>query len=175
MSKSSSPTNPVPTMTNCAAGVLCKHPEVDLTLSTHHCFHCCQRMHCALWCGASWQTLITTTNITIDSLTPATREMVKHGDHETLNICHACIDRLMQAPSSKQASSPDASSTTVKVPSLPPMSLMSFGSSSVSTSSVSLDESGVVNLLLPSDGTKTKWKLVPPPKNNRSCYWRVFF
>ena len=156
-------------VTKCAAGVLCKHPEVDVTSSTHHCFHCSQRMHCALWCGANWLTLITTTNITIDQLTPEARETVQYGDHETINMCHACINRILQPPSEENSTEEASSATKVTVPSLPPMSSMSFGASSVSTSSVSVDES-VVNHV----PTKTDWKLVKPPRNTRSRYWQYF-
>lgn len=142
----------VPT-TICAAGVFCKHPEVDITTSTHCCFYCTERMHCALWCGESWLTLVTTTNISIDSLTPAGREKVTHGDHETLNMCHACINKVMQAPTTNEQDSNQgaSSSTDVKIPSLPPISFMS----SIGWSSV------------------MKWRFVKP-SNCRSPYWNYF-
>jgi hypothetical protein len=127
-------------------------------------------MHCALWCGESWLTLTTTTNITIDRLKPAARETANYGDHETLNMCHACINRILLTPS-EQASATEISSTEkVTVPSLPPISVMTFGGASVSTSSVSVDESAVN---VPTKAT-IDWTLVKAPGNTRSPYWQFF-
>jgi hypothetical protein len=44
---------------SCAAGFACKAPKsADLDGSSHHCYGCGQKVHSALWCGKSLDTLL---------------------------------------------------------------------------------------------------------------------
>ncbi len=74
----------------CAAGAFCNAPpDYDLGQSTHKCMNCQKKMHCVLWCGASFVSVKSTINA--DLLSEAGKEMMTTTD-ETIGICQSCIN-----------------------------------------------------------------------------------
>ena len=95
----------------CAAGLFCTAPShADLESSTHFCFECRGRIHCAMWCGSTLSDVRTT--LTEDQLSSAGRASFLSSDHALLSICMVCITRL--------SSSPLDSSDAIESKSLPP-------------------------------------------------------
>ena len=97
----------------CAAGDLCSAPPgSDLSLSTHRCLECGNKIHCAIWCGKSISEL-TGSKITADRLSANGSMRFKTADPELTCICKGCIKRL----------DPSALDPTDNVSTLPPFSL----------------------------------------------------
>ena len=78
----------------CAAGDLCSAPPgSDLSLSTHRCLECGNKIHCTIWCGKSISEL-TGSKITADRLSANGSTRFKTADPELTCICKGCIKRL---------------------------------------------------------------------------------
>ncbi len=143
----------------CAAGYLCEaDPSANLDTSTHSCFYCSKKILCVMWCGKSWMDVIKTTGITIESLSlPGLREKVKTGDHESVAICHLCIQTIIQ-------------DTIAMMPSTK-SSLLAKDADVV----VDEDDSNsrpADTSTLPSK--PKEWKLISPPPESRCVYWGKF-
>jgi hypothetical protein len=75
----------------CAAGSLCKAPDdAKQEESTHYCFECRGKIHCAMWCGH----ILSEIKITTDQLSSAGRASFQSSDHDLLSICMVCIIQL---------------------------------------------------------------------------------
>jgi hypothetical protein len=143
----------------CAAGYLCEaDPSANLEASTHSCFYCSKKIHCAMWCGKSWMDVMKTTSITIGSLSLlGPREKVKTGDHESLTMCHLCIRTIIQ------------DTIAIMVPSTKSSSL-------ANDADVVVDEDDSNSRPADTSTLPSKpkeWKLISPPES-RCVYWGKF-
>jgi hypothetical protein len=84
------------TLSLCAAGTWCTYsggPE-GLDNSTHFCFDCRLKIHCALFCG---KVLDEYTNesckLNVNKLSPKGRDTLQRTSPSVLYICHTCINR----------------------------------------------------------------------------------
>ena len=152
----------------CAAGYLCEaHDGADLESSTHLCFYCSKKIHCAMWCGKSWMDVLKTTSITLGDLSQNGRDKVEtNGDHEKLTMCHLCIRGLIQDSVSKMSSSTPSSSGD--------------GDDFMIDGDIDDDDDGDDGDGDNSNGGPNKtsgkvaaWTLLPPP-DSKSIWWRNY-
>ena len=79
----------------CATGALCNAPaHANLSESTHFCFECGQKMHCAMWCGKVMSEIALDKIISADMFSIAGRLKFQSSDHDSIYICKVCIKRL---------------------------------------------------------------------------------
>ena len=79
----------------CAAGIWCTATTGDLAKSTHYCFDCRGRIHCALFCGEILEDYMNSDSCKFDvnKLSSEGRNTFNRTSPDVLYICQMCINR----------------------------------------------------------------------------------
>jgi hypothetical protein len=84
------------TLSLCAAGTWCTYTggAEGLDNSTHFCFDCRLKIHCALFCGKVLEEYMNEScKLDVNKLSPEGRDTLQRTSHSALYICHTCINR----------------------------------------------------------------------------------
>lgn len=167
----------------CAAGYLCEAPDgAVLESSTHRCFYCSKKIHCAMWCGKSWTDVLKTTSITLGSLSQGGREIVEmNGDHEKLTMCHLCIRVSILDSVAKMSTASSGNGDDNMIDGDDGEDEDYDGDEDYDDDDVNDDDDDDVDVDDNDDESnggrdksgKVEWKLLPPP-DSKSVWWRNY-
>ena len=87
----------MPPLSLCAAGIWCTSTTGNegLENSTHFCFDCRGKIHCALFCGEVLEDYMNSESckLNVKKLSPEGRDSFHSARHHVLYICQMCIHR----------------------------------------------------------------------------------
>ena len=85
----------MPPQSLCAAGIWCTSTTgaEGIENSTHFCFDCRGKIHCALFCGKVLEEYMESCKLDVNKLSPEGRDSFHTSSHHGLFICHMCINR----------------------------------------------------------------------------------
>lgn len=85
----------MPPQSLCAAGIWCTSTTgaEGVENSTHFCFDCRGKIHCALFCGKVLEEYMESCKLDVSKLSPEGRDSFHTSSHHGLFICHMCINR----------------------------------------------------------------------------------